>query len=219
MASSITFAQAKTRLAGQITYNGTVDEAIQEAVDRAYEMGRWQGMTLEVKLTESDYVLFEDPPQVRVNFPMSSYNGAVGFRTVNGGMGIVDQVALFRDGIAAGDKSVIDLGEVTVESVLYHQYRLPLNISTAPSYDIWVLLKLVSPTLSDSDIVPIKNYGALKQAVLAVCYENVNDESRAEVCWSKFEEAMEKGQRQFQGPQQRHISVQNNMRRRPTQFQ
>ena len=216
MASVLTFAQAKTRLASQITYNGTVDEAIQEAVDRAYEMGRWRGMIVEVPLVTGDYLVNTDPDEVYYDMDLSIYNGAVGFRSESQGYPIMDQAMLYRDGVNGGDKSFIDKGEVDVSGTIKHRYRCPLWLQTAPDFVIYVLAKKISPTLTDSDTVPIKSFGALKQAVIAVCYENVNDESRAQICWQKFIEFMEREQRQFEGPHQRHIGVSRSLRRKPT---
>jgi hypothetical protein len=208
----MTFAQAKARFGSLATADTSIGEAIQEAVDRAYEMGRWRGMVEELLIPESYFVELDD--ELFIDFPADTFDGALGFRNKSMGWGIRNVAALYRDGINSGDRSFIDKGEVLVGGVLVRRYRLPV-VQNRPTH---VLIKLTSAPLTDDDLVPIKSVGALKNAILAVCAENSSDDSRANTYWGRFLATMERAEKQHSGLHQFHVSFNSNLRRRPSGF-
>lgn len=92
----------------------TIAEAIQEAVDTIYEMGRWPGMTRELPLTDGMFSFDAESGEYTISFDEPTYDGVVGFRNRQRGWSIVDQVALYKDGVNAGDMEFVDLGTVDV---------------------------------------------------------------------------------------------------------
>jgi hypothetical protein len=93
-----------------------IEEAIQEAVDRIYEMGRWPGTTVEIELAESDFVAGLDDHEWFIYFNEELYDGAIGFRNNYRGWAIVDHTCLYRDGINAGDREFLDMGTIPPEA-------------------------------------------------------------------------------------------------------
>ena len=116
MAKLMTYSQAISRFANLATTGIGIEEAIQEAVDRIYEMGRWPGTTVEIELAEADFIAGDNDHEWFVYFPEETYDGAVGFRNNHRGWSIVDHSSLYRDGINAGDREFLDMGTVTIES-------------------------------------------------------------------------------------------------------
>jgi hypothetical protein len=118
MAKLMTYSQAISRFANLATTGIGIEEAIQEAVDRIYEMGRWPGTTIEIELTESDFIAGLDDHEWFVYFNEELYDGAIGFRNNYRGWAIVDHTCLYRDGINAGDREFVDYGTIVEESRL-----------------------------------------------------------------------------------------------------
>lgn len=112
MAKLMTYSQAISRFANLATTGIGIEEAIQEAVDRIYEMGRWPGTTVEIELAEADFIAGDNDHEWFVYFPEETYDGAVGFRNNHRGWSIVDHASLYRDGINAGDREFLDMGTV-----------------------------------------------------------------------------------------------------------
>lgn len=212
----MTFAQAKNRFSGIISPDGDVGSVIQEVVDRAYEMGRWRGMVEEVEYLPADYVENTDDNEVYLDFDVTKYDGAIGFRRGQHGYDIYGQHKLY-EGYGAGTSAFIDMDEVDVSGVTKRRYRAPIGWSTTRD-DLKVLIKLRSPSLVDSDTVPIKSVGALKRGILAVSLEDVDEFQKADQHWAAFNTFMEAAQRQFSGNQKFNIHIDSAMRRRPTGF-
>lgn len=221
MSQILTFAEAQQRFANLVTTEVNIADAIQEVVDRAYEMGRWRGMIEEVECTTSSYVSISEDTEkneIYIDFDPSKYDGAIGFKQGGRGYGIKTLVSLYQEDTGVGNLSFIDLGDVVVDEVVYRRYRAPLTWST-PISQLQALMKKVSKSpLADDDILPIKSIGALKSGILAVAYENVNDMERADAHWAKFMQLMERAQKQYNGNRKISIRFNDNIRKRPTQF-
>jgi hypothetical protein len=223
MAKLFTFIEAQAKLQPIVTTDIEISDAIQEAVDRIYELGRYPGTTIELALTEdmfeensnNEWILYLDD---------EIYNGAIGFRTNSGGWSIRDQEVLYRDGVNAGDKDFIDfesediLDADTGEMERWRKYRTPMGFDPTTGGPYYALMKLEPPQLSPDDYVPIESYNALKMAVMAVSYESVGDDIRADEYWSKFEMFMNRSTSQTDGVKKRMIGMDSSLRRKPTQF-
>jgi|AntRauTorcE11897_2_1112592.scaffolds.fasta_scaffold12285_2 hypothetical protein len=221
MAKLLTFIEAQHKFESIITTDITVEDAIQEAVDRIYEFGRYPGTTIEIELTTDMFEENSNGYQI-LSLDDELYNGAVGFRTLSGGYGIVSQESLYRDGVNAGDNEFIDLEsiEIEVEGVVgrYRQYRAPLGFTPSSGGPYYALMKLEPPELAPDDYVPIESLNALKMAIQAICYENVGDDGRASEHWAKFEVSMTRSTRQTDGPKKRRFGIESSLRRKPKQF-
>ena len=149
MAKLMTYAEAISRFANLATTGIGIEEAIQEAVDRIYEMGRWPGTTVEVELAEADFIEGDNDNEWFVYFPEETYDGAVGFRSNHRGWSIVDHSSLYRDGVNAGDREFLDMGTVTIDSTttLAVTGTLTLDGSTSVTF----------PSLIDAGVLSVGN--------------------------------------------------------------
>jgi hypothetical protein len=217
MARTITLSEAVVRFAPLITTNIEVEDAIREAVARIYELGRYPGTTTQIELAEEDFVEDADLKEWYISFDETEYNGAIGFRNQNRGWSIVDTAVLYKDGVNAGDFEFVDLGTITTDGIETRKYRCPLGWepSLGPYY---VLMKKEPPDLGDDDLIPVQSLGALKCAIQAVCYEYVNDEERANLCWQKFDAFIIRSERQTEGPKRYTLGMDSSLRRKPSQF-
>lgn len=220
MSRQLTFAEACSRFGPLVTTDITIEDAIQHAVDRIFEIGRWAGTTEEIELAEGDFVFDSDTDEYFISFDEATYNGAIGFRSAVGGWSIVDKTALYKDGVNAGDREFVDYGTIPddEEETAVRKYRCPLGFapSAGPYY---ALLKKEPPTLYATDIVPVKSVGALQAAIQAIAYEFVNDETNAANKWAQFEQLMGMSQRQSEGPKRWNIGLEGgSFARKPRQF-
>jgi hypothetical protein len=216
MAKSITMSEAVVRFGPLVTTGLEIEEAIQEAVDRVYEMGRYPGTTEEVLLEESDFVEDVDAGEWHISFTEAEYDGAIGFRSRARGWSIVDQSALYKDGINAGDDEFVDLGTITIDGVETRKYRCPRGWQPDQG-PFYALMKKEAPTLADDDLIPIAR-GPLKAAIQAVCYEAVADEQRSQTKWAEFDMLSKLSGRQTAGPKKYFIGMDSSLRRKPSQF-
>lgn len=192
-------------------------DAIQEAVDRIYEMGRFPGTTVELEIAAEDFEEDAETGEYFLYFVEATYDGMIGFRTGARGWAIVDQTVLYKDGINSGDYEFVDCGCVTVADVEMRKYRCPLAWSTAGG-PFYALMKLEPPVLEEGTPIPIKSIGALKAAIQAVCYEYVNDVERAQGKWAEFMTFIRQAERQTNGPKRYTLGMDSSLRRKPKQF-
>ncbi len=110
MSQSITFADAAAKFSGLVTTEVNITDAIQEVVDRAYEMGRWRGMIEEIECTTNQYVTISEDTEkqeVYFDFDPDQFDGAIGFRHGGRGYGIKTLVSLYQE----------DTGIVPIKSI------------------------------------------------------------------------------------------------------
>jgi len=219
MPSLLTFNECVTRYGPLVTTEITIEQAIQEAVDAIYEMGRWPGTTVELEVSASSFVDGPNTQEKYLQLDPDLYDGVVGFRNATGGYGIQDQIALYRVGINSGDSAFIDMGRVDYNGTTVRRYRAPLGWNT--NYPLWALIKKCAPVFDpggDDTPVPVVSRNALKAAILAVCYATQNDPVREQAEWASFERWMIAGERQFHGKKQFNIGMDSSLKRRPRQF-
>lgn len=219
MAKQITLEEAIVQFGPLVSTRIEIEDAIREAVTRIYEMGRYPGTIREIAFGDGDFTQEED--LVFLYLDDSIYDGMIGFRNKNRGWSIMDQSILYRNKLNGGDMALIDMGQVEItvdaELVLRRKYRMPLGftLSGGPYY---ALMKLESPSLVHDTIIPIHSIGALKAAIIAISYEYVNDDERAQFNWGKFTQLMQLSERQVEGTKKYYIGMDSSLRRRPTQF-
>ena len=217
MAKLLTFSEAVVRFGPLVTTDVTIEEAIQEAVDRVYELGRWPGTTVQVELEDVNFIYDADLVEHYLLFDEQTYNGMVGFRNQSRGWSIMDQTILFKNGMNGGDLAVVDLGTVDINEVLMRKYRMPLGFSPSGG-PYYVLMKLEAPVLSDDSIIPVESSGALKCAIRAVCAEFVGNDAEAMSHWQSFDQFIKLSERQVHGPKRFNIGMDSSLRRKPRQF-
>ena len=217
MAKLMTFSEAVVRFGSLVTTDISIEHAIQEAVDRVYELGRWPGTTAQVELSDADFVKDVELEEFYLLFNEQTYNGMVGFRNQSRGWSIMDQTVLFKNGVNGGDLSVVDMGTVEVDEVLVRKYRMPLGFSPAGG-PYYVLMKLEAPVLSEDSVIPVESSGALKCAIRAVCAEVVGNDAEAMGHWQSFDQFIKLSERQVHGPKKFNLGMDSSLRRKPRQF-
>jgi hypothetical protein len=225
MSKKISFGAAKMRFANLVTSNTTIESAIQEVVDRVYELGRWPGTTESIVLSPSLFELDVETNWYYLLLDDDVYDGVIGFRMDGMGWDIMDQSMLFKEGRPGGNDCFVDFGPVeisqTVDAVTTilqrRKYRAPAGFNPG-SFIYYALVKKEPPVLtSDDNLIPIHSMGALKLGIQAVCYENVADDDRSEFKWNKFYTAMTAATRQSEGPKKYYIGMDMSLRRKPQQ--
>lgn len=217
MAKLLTLSEAAVRFGPLVTTDITIEDAIQEAVDRVYELGRWPGTTVQVELADEDFIYDADLVEYFLHFNEQTYNGMIGLRNQSRGWSIMDQTILFKNGVNGGDLSVVDMGTVTVADVLVRKYRMPLGFApTGGPY--YVLMKLEAPVLTEDSVIPVESSGALKCAIRAVCAEFVGNDAEAMSHWQSFDQFIKLSERQVHGPKKFHLGMDSSLRRKPRQF-
>lgn len=217
MPRNLTFSQACARFGSLVTTSITIEEAVQQAVDQVYEMGRWPGTTEEVDVAEADFVINSDTGEYFVSFDEQEYAGALGFRNGSRGWSVVDKTALYKDGINAGDREFVDYGTVEVDGARFRKYRAPL-VFAPDAGPYHALLKKEPPILTGDDLVPIEGIGPLKCAIQAVCAEYVGDSAGSTAKWSEMYSTMLLSQRQSEGVKRFTMGIDSSLRRHPRQF-
>lgn len=217
MARLITLADAVARFGPTITTGVVIEDVIQEAVDRIFEMGRWPGTTEEIELLEADFVEDADAGEWSISFAEADYNGAIGFRNRCRGWGVMDHISLYKDGVNAGDMEFVDMGTVLISDVERRKYRCPLGWQPDQG-PFFALMKKEAPVLTDEDLVPVQSLGALKCAIQAVCYEYVSDDTRSQTKWAEFDQFIKLSERQVSGPKKYFVGTDSSLKRRPSQF-
>lgn len=219
MAKQITFSEAVTRFGPLISTNISAEDAIREAFLRIYELGRWPGTTKEISFVDGDFT--QEGEEWFLYLDEKEYDGMIGFRNKSRGWSIMDSSILYKDGVNGGDLALIDFGSVEVEVdsdfFIRRKYRMPLGFSV-DSGPYYALMKLEAPYLADDTLLPIHSIGAIKCAIMAVSYEMVSDDDRANLNWQKFDQFMKLSERQVEGPKRYFISMDSSLRRKPQQF-
>lgn len=211
MAKLLTFSEAAIRFGPLITTDITVEDALQEAVERIYEMGRYRGTTEELVIPTESFVLDPDSGETHVYFPRSKYSAAIAFRNSKKGTekrvwNIVGHAVLYRDSMShyhEGDRDFVNLGDVVFEDLDQIKYRCPVVSWAMSDGPFTVRLKNNCPVFASEDLITIATVGALKHAIQAVCYEWVNEENSADASWERFKRAMESDEFLTDGPTNR----------------
>ena len=218
MSRPTTFGEAKDKLSNLATTGLSIGDAILTAIEQVYDQARWHGTTAEKELFLSDH--YQDTSTYRwyLHLDPTIWNGVIGFRTNLQGFEIQDITALYRRGIPAGEFDYVDMGIIDFNGIQVRSYRCP-SMWQPGVFRLWALIKLQPPVIEqDDDVIPILSLSGLRYAVQAVCAESVNDDERAKIYWDKFEGAMIKSQKQYNGPKSMSIKIVSTLRRRPNQI-
>lgn len=174
--------EARTLLGGYVPQDTDFETAINEAVERIYSEGIWDGVTDRLDLTShiTDEVLslpyeYESLLSIAIDDSPVPVMGRQ-HEFTQAGPGIEDA--------GEGGSVVIDLGFDDSSGVALRKYKILQNI-TATTEVVGILKKRFRFLVSDTQEVLPGNIGALKHALLAVVYENEGDIGRSGAYWDE----------------------------------
>ena len=161
--------------------------ALNQAVERIYSEGIWTGLKTEVDL--KPFVSLDEATLGILTLPYQ-YDVLLAIQIDDHPYTLIDEAVEYSPsgyGERAGGRGgniVIDNGFVLVEDRLCHQYKLTSAVN--PSTTLRGLVKRRFVYLEDGcDLVFPTNLGALKNALLAVNFEDQSDPERAKIYWEE----------------------------------
>lgn len=209
--------EAKNRLAPQMTAGFEFDYGLQELIERAYDQIEFPGSRAELSF-DAALDLHQSGEDYYIRINPDEYASIIKFRCGHKGFGVINIGALYQNsGLAA--TNFIDRGEAEIEDVLYRMYQVPPGLASATD-PIYGYAKVMPPVIEDdSDILPFKTIGVIKLGLLAIGYENENDDKRALTYWQQFRFELEKAAQRHDGVKQTRIIWKEGYTRQPTNFQ
>ena len=174
--------EARTLLGGYVPQDTDFETAINEAVERIYSEGIWDGVTDRLDLTSyiTDEILslpyeYESLLSIAIDDSPTPVMGRQ-HEFTQAGPGIEDA--------GKGGSVVIDLGFDDSSGQALRKYKILQDV-TATTEVVGILKKRFRFLVSDTQEVLPGNIGALKHALLAVVYENEGDISRSAAYWDE----------------------------------
>ena len=212
--------EVKNAVMPELPHDMNLDVAIQELVDRSYEVGVSPNSRKEIEFDLSierttwfGYdVILVDP---------TLYDGVAGVRDNEKPQSklrwkVVDVESEHQEPGATAEKFV-DHNVHDINGINYRVYQLP-NLLKNSDIVIRMMMKLHAPTISlDSDKIPVKSVYLAKLGLLAIGYENEAD-NRADASWQRFYAESGLAQKRSDGNKQRYVKIDHGMRRKPTNF-
>lgn len=170
------------------------DSLLNQAVERIHDMGNWPALLSEVELADevADGIL--TLPQDYEVMLAAQVNGVA--------VPIVDLTLEYslsgpgnREAGVAGASQIVDLGQVLVGDdedfkTYRRRYKVLFELSSADTLTGLVKQRF-RPLSDDNDYIHPGNIGALKQALLAVNYEDEGDPERARTHWEACTEILD----------------------------
>lgn len=182
----LTLAEARTLLYKHATddasdSDGTFKARLNEALERIYTEGIWDGLTERVDVSSyvSNEVLtlpyaYEHMLSIAIDDTPTPIMGKQ-YEFMKGGPGIA--------GAGSGGSFVVDLGfDVSGDAV--HRYKILQNVDSGTTLEAILKRRFVYVS-SDSDEISPSNLGALKHALLAITYEDEGDIQRSTAFWDE----------------------------------
>ena len=177
---------------------------LNEAESRLQESARWHWSKVEVDLPVQSRVVYLDP---------TIYAALLGVLVDGTGRVIRPRDVEFtpNQGYRHSDSEVegylIDDGLVSVDDVMQRKYRIVDNVADGDTVTCLVLLAHRELGHMD-DLTTCPSARALKLAMYAVNYEEVNDLERAQACWSQAYAALDEDERTKRGGSRSVMPVQ-----------
>ena len=166
---------------------GTFMRLLNEAEERLMASSKWYWTKAEVDLTVTDRTVYLDP---------DLYSALLGVLVDGTGRVIRPREIEFAPDQGfrhSGDEQtgfLIDDGIVMVDDVRQRKYRIVDDVADDDTVTGLVLLAHQELT-SYEDLTACPSARALKMAMYAVNYEEVNDLERAQACWSQAYAALD----------------------------
>ncbi len=161
--------------------------SLNQAAERIHSEGIWQGLKLQIDL--SPYVDLADPDKGLLTLPYE-YEGVLAMQIDDSPVMIVDEAVEYTAGGygertgGGGGGVVIDNGFVLTNGQLLRQYKITQAVNDGTGFRGLVKRRFVYMVDGCSTVYP-NNIGALKQALLAINFEDQNDPERAKVYWDE----------------------------------
>lgn len=178
------------------SYASNFDSALNQALERIYDEGTWPGLTLEVTLTsyvDADGILtlpyiYDSIMAVQMD-QRPLYIVPLAIEYSSGGPGGRDA--------ATGPGVLVDLGHQPVEvageyTKLRRQYKV-LPILESATVLTGVVKRKFQYLTSEDELIYPAHIGALKNALLAVNFEDQSDLERAQAYWAKCFDLLNRG--------------------------
>jgi hypothetical protein len=185
----ITLAEARTLLYQHATddpadADGTFKRRLNEALERIYSEGLWSGATERVDIATAGYIVDElcTLPYAYASMIAAAVNDcptpimASQLEFIESGPGVQDK--------GDGGSFIIDLGFVDVGGQKRRQYKFLMDIGASDEVE-GILAKRFVYLDDDADLVVPANLGALKHALLAICFEDEGDIVRGGAYWDE----------------------------------
>lgn len=182
-----TFAEARALLYSHATddpgdADGTFRNSLNEAIERIFDAGIWDGLT--VRLDVSSWITAEV-----MTLPYA-YEALIAVAVDDVPYPIIDEGLEFMqtgpgvEDAGQGGNVVIDLGFVEVSNELVRRYKFLMDIGATTEVEGIVKKRFVHIT-NDTDYIYPSHIGALKHALLAICFENEGDIARSQAYWEE----------------------------------
>ena len=190
-----------------------------EVCSRAYDIGRWPDASTEIEIATADKRQDSSGDYENQWFcyvDAENYDGAIAFRIDKNGYRIKPLSALYNES-EMGWGSFIDMGLVTTSGSYERRYRMPLGATGTDNVTAWVKKRYVN-LYNDTDLLPVRSFAALKAGVLAVSYENENEEAKSQRKWQEFEALLLRDDKQFAGNKTQRAKFKIALNHTPTSF-
>jgi len=161
--------------------------ALNQAAERIHSEGIWQGLKLQIDL--SPYISLVDPTKGILTLPYE-YEAVLAMQVDDAPVFIVDEAVEYTAGGlgertgGAGGSVVIDNGFVLTDGQLLRQYKVTMPVDAQTSVRGLVKRRFVY-MLDGCSLVFPNNIGALKQALLAINFEDQSDPERSKLYWEE----------------------------------
>ena len=163
---------------------GLFTRRLNEALERIYSEGLWNGLTERVDIATAGYITdeicelpYEYASMIAVALdecPIPIMGSQLEF--MQSGPGVQEE--------GEGGSVVIDLGFVNVADQHLHRYKFLMGVSADTEVE-GILTKRFIHLTDDADLVVPANIGALKHALLAVVFEDEGDIVRSNAYWDE----------------------------------
>lgn len=174
--------EARTLLGGYVPQDSDFETAINEAVERIYSEGIWDGHTDRLNL--ASYITNEI-----LSLPYE-YESLLSIAIDDAPIPIMARQHEFTqagpgiEDAGEGGSVVIDLGFDDSSGQALRTYKILQNVTASTDVE-GILKKRFRFLVSDTQEVLPGNIGALKHALLAIVYENEGDIARSAAYWDE----------------------------------
>jgi len=183
----LTYAEAKNRLYKHATddfddTDGTFGIRLNEALERIYTEGIWEGLTSRMSVTSyiTDEVLslpyaYEAMLSIAIDdvpYPIMGKQ----YEFMQGGPGVEDA--------GKGGSFIVDLGFDASSGQSLRKYKILSDIQSSTTVEGILKRRFVYLTADADEVFP-SNLGALKHALLAITYEDEGDIQRSSAFWDE----------------------------------
>ena len=216
----------ETLLASELNTRISFLNSCQQFIEALYASGKLPGSCSEIVVGTSSVFLDDLDGNKKVRLDATVYDGALKFRTLNGGYAVCDLAMLYKEPAAGYDKFIdlgyydipIDAGDVDPATGItvnhYREYRVPASLISCTD-TIYAWMKKRPPVLDDNSEVPVRSLHAVKLGLLAVGLEGESDAKAAETFWQLCYRELASDHKEYDGVKRRVITFRDSAARTP----